>query len=91
MPTPAGDSAIHLKIFNGSTEIGECLLSPIPSGVVGVESITNLHEISPTQGNIYAMIYISSGSSTLNYLENTPEMSYTHGGTKIYQNAHGFY
>jgi hypothetical protein len=88
MPTPAADSAIRLLIFNGSTTIGNVLVSPIPAGngfTIGTTSA--LTEISPTNGNIYSVIYLTAGSSQLDYLEKGSVVSYTHGGTKLLQNG----
>jgi len=90
--TPDANSYIRTIMFCGNTTFGSLTLNPIPTGNGNNLTVgSGLIEISPTSGNIYCITYITSGASTFTFAESVSEFSYTHGSTKLIQNANIFY
>lgn len=85
---PDSNSAIRLVIFQGSSSIGaSSIISPIPTGsgnIIEYDTFLNT-EISPTAGNIYGIVFITSGSTSFQLTENGSVFNYTHGSTKLLQ------
>jgi hypothetical protein len=87
-----GSSKIQTILFCGNTSFGSTIISPIPSGAGNNITVgSGLVEISPTSGNIYAITYLTLGTSSFSFSQGSSVFSYTHGGTRLIQNASHFY
>lgn len=89
MPVPDGTSKIHALLYVGNSTFSS-LIAPI--GTQGSLSVNSgLVEISPTSGNIYAIVSITSGATSFSITEGSSSFSYTHGATRLVQPNYAFY
>ena len=83
-----GTSKIQSILFCGNTSIASSVISPIGSGTGNNITVgSGLVEISPTSGNIYAITYLTIGTSSFSFSQGSSVFSYTHGGTKLIQDT----
>ena len=87
-----GTSKIQTILFCGNISIGSSIISPIGTGAGNNITVgSGLVEISPTSGSIYAINYITVGTSSFSFSQGSSVFSYTHGGTKLLQSDSVFY
>lgn len=79
-PPPAANSSLCV-ILSGVNTSQAYSYTPIPtSGTLTL----NLNNLTCSVGStVYATVYITTGSTSFNFNENNPVLSYTHSSTKL--------